>query len=287
MTNKKHLIIEQALHLFASKGFESTSIQEITDACGISKGSFYLSFKSKDELLLSIFEYFFNEISKRFTELDDLQNVTPKEKFHQLLIIQFEEIDRHADFILMQIREQTNPLNKNMTELLASMQIQHHTILHKTFVDAYGKEIEPYIADLIMMVKGLVHGYIEIILTHRHQLNTNQLSAFLMERIDDIVASFLSRLPEPFLSLPMLNKNLLQNLASHSPKKVLLQEILDCKTNTEDEDLLITLDVIAEELHKDKPRIPVIRGMLANLSEDESMQDVHHKLIAFVTNRKE
>lgn len=285
MTNKKHLIIEQALHLFASQGFESTSIQEITDACGISKGSFYLSFKSKDELLLSIFEYFFSEISKRFTELDVMQHVTPKEKFHQLLIIQFEEIDRHADFILMQIREQTNPLNKNMTELLASMQIQHHTILHKTFVDAYGKDVEPYVADLIVMVKGLVHGYIEIILTHRHQLNTHQLSAFLMERIDDIVASFLSRLPEPYLSLPMLNKNLLQNLASNSPKKVLLQEVLECKTNTVDEDLLVTLDVIAEELKKDKPRIPVIKGMLANLAGDEEMLSLQNQLMVYVTNQ--
>ncbi|MFX3673599.1 MAG: TetR/AcrR family transcriptional regulator [Paenisporosarcina sp.] len=287
MTNKKQLIIEQALHLFASKGFETTSIQEITDACGISKGSFYLSFKSKDELLVSIFEYFFNKISRRFSDLDALQQVTPREKFHQLLMIQFEEIDRHADFILMQIREQTNPLNKNMTELLAKMQEQHHRILHRTFIDAYGTDIQPYIADLIVMVKGFIHGYIEIILLHRQQLNYHQLSAFIMERIDDLVASILTRQPEPFLTLPMLDKNLLQNVNLNSPKQNLLQDVIVCKSKILDEDLLVTLDVLAEELKKDKPRIPVLKGMLANLAEDDDMHVLQHKLTTYLTQQPE
>lgn len=285
MTNKKQLIIEKAHHLFASKGFESTSIQEITDACGISKGSFYLSFKSKDELLVSIFEYFFSKISKRFTELDTIQQVSPKEKFHQLLVIQFEEIERHADFILMQIREQTNPLNKDMKELLASMQEQHHTILHKIFVEAYGKDVQPYVADLIVMVKGLIHGYIEIILTHRQQLDTNELSVFIQERIDDLVSSLISKQPQPFLSLPMLDKNLLQNVSQNPPKQVLLQEILECRNSTIDNDILVTLDVIAEELKKDKPRTPVIKGMLANLVEDKDMLALQQKLMTYVTNQ--
>ena len=55
---KKQLIMEKALELFAEKGFESTSVQQITDHCGISKGAFYLSFKSKDELILALIDYF-------------------------------------------------------------------------------------------------------------------------------------------------------------------------------------------------------------------------------------
>ena len=55
---KKQLIIENAIQLFAEQGFEATSIQQITDKCGISKGAFYLSFKSKDELIFSLIDYF-------------------------------------------------------------------------------------------------------------------------------------------------------------------------------------------------------------------------------------
>ncbi|MFS8629945.1 MAG: TetR/AcrR family transcriptional regulator, partial [Bacillales bacterium] len=50
---KRELIMERALELFAENGFEATSVQQITERCGISKGAFYLYFKSKDELILS------------------------------------------------------------------------------------------------------------------------------------------------------------------------------------------------------------------------------------------
>lgn len=61
--DRKQLIMEKAIELFAARGFESTSVQQITEHCGISKGAFYLSFKSKDELILEIIDYFM----KRFT----------------------------------------------------------------------------------------------------------------------------------------------------------------------------------------------------------------------------
>jgi AcrR family transcriptional regulator len=282
MTNKKKLIIEQALHLFASKGFESTSIQEITDACGMSKGSFYLSFKSKEELHFSIFEYFFDKLSIRFKELDMVSNLTPREKLQQFLMIQFEEIDSHADFILMQIREQTNPLNKNMIELLATMQKQHHAILQRTFTAAYGKDIDLYVADLIVILKGFIHGYVEIILLHRHQLNFQQLSIFIMERLDDTVAGILTNQPEPFLNLAMLDESLLYDVHLNAPKHSLLQDVQASKSKTLDDDMRVTLDVIAEELKKDNPRTPVIKGMLANLTEDEHMHDLHQKLTSFL-----
>lgn len=37
---KKQLIMEKSLELFAKQGFEATSVQQITDYCGISKGAF-------------------------------------------------------------------------------------------------------------------------------------------------------------------------------------------------------------------------------------------------------
>ena len=41
---KKQLIMEKAAELFAKQGFEATSVQQITDYCGISKVPFiYLS----------------------------------------------------------------------------------------------------------------------------------------------------------------------------------------------------------------------------------------------------
>lgn len=61
--SKKLMIMEKAIELFSKNGVESTSIQDITNACGISKGAFYLSFKSKDDLLVEITDYFIKNLS--------------------------------------------------------------------------------------------------------------------------------------------------------------------------------------------------------------------------------
>lgn len=61
--------MEKALELFSEQGFEATSVQQITERCGISKGAFYLSFKTKDELLISMVE---NYLQQFVTDVDQV-----------------------------------------------------------------------------------------------------------------------------------------------------------------------------------------------------------------------
>lgn len=48
-------LVEVALRLFAEKGFESTSVQDVVSAAGVTKGAMYHYFGSKDDLLAEIY----------------------------------------------------------------------------------------------------------------------------------------------------------------------------------------------------------------------------------------
>lgn len=48
-------VLQAALRLFAEQGFENTSVQEIVDAVGVTKGALYHYFASKDDLLYEIY----------------------------------------------------------------------------------------------------------------------------------------------------------------------------------------------------------------------------------------
>lgn len=48
-------ILDTATHLFITKGYEKTSIQNIIDALDISKGAIYHHFKSKEDILEAVF----------------------------------------------------------------------------------------------------------------------------------------------------------------------------------------------------------------------------------------
>lgn len=58
-------IIEVAARLFAKRGFEGTSLQDVADAAGISKTAIYHHFKSKDELLVALHHGLIDRIIER------------------------------------------------------------------------------------------------------------------------------------------------------------------------------------------------------------------------------
>lgn len=54
--------LNKAMDLFWKKGYESTSLADLTKELGLGKGSFYATFKSKENL--------FNQCIKKYTELN-------------------------------------------------------------------------------------------------------------------------------------------------------------------------------------------------------------------------
>ncbi|RKQ94847.1 TetR family transcriptional regulator [Mycolicibacterium mucogenicum 261Sha1.1M5] len=49
-------VIRAAVELFAERGYANTSVQDIVDAAGVTKGAMYHYFESKDDLLFGIYD---------------------------------------------------------------------------------------------------------------------------------------------------------------------------------------------------------------------------------------
>ena len=68
---RKDQILDAATDVFAEKGFNEARMDDIVEESGLSKGTLYWYFKSKDEIILSIFERIF---AREFAELENLVN---------------------------------------------------------------------------------------------------------------------------------------------------------------------------------------------------------------------
>lgn len=88
--NTKQKIFDTSIELFSKKGCNGVSMRDIAKAVGIKESSIYNHYKSKDELIDSIFDFFANSIKDyrpSETELDIMLNyMTPEDLFKQLLI---------------------------------------------------------------------------------------------------------------------------------------------------------------------------------------------------------
>jgi TetR/AcrR family transcriptional regulator, transcriptional repressor for nem operon len=71
--------LEAALEVFWKKGYEATSLQDLIEAMGLSKSSFYQTFESKHKLLQSCIKRYQDIITKELT--DSLENAKSGRSF--------------------------------------------------------------------------------------------------------------------------------------------------------------------------------------------------------------
>src|SRR5258708_491370 len=53
----RQLIVEKTAPIFNTKGFAGTSLSDMTEATGLTKGSIYGNFTNKDEVALAAFDH--------------------------------------------------------------------------------------------------------------------------------------------------------------------------------------------------------------------------------------
>jgi len=102
-------IVEAAAKLFAEKGFDGTSIDDIAEACGVAPGLIYHYFDSKTDILKALMER-----EAFLTRMAEILKTPPKgtveETLTELAWAMWEMLEEKRDFVLMMHGEmQRNP----------------------------------------------------------------------------------------------------------------------------------------------------------------------------------
>lgn len=256
---KKQLIMEKALELFAEKGFESTSIQQITEHCGISKGAFYLSFKSKDELILALIDSF---MSQFISDIDYMVKNTKDDEdlLYKFYYTIFNSFHKHADFAKIFIKEQMRSFNE---ELLLKGRIYDQAmdkVILSMVERLYGDEIKQIKHDVIYCVKGFMKTYSELFLFYNLPLDLDLLAKSLVEK-----TNLLAR----HITIPFISTELVQLCQQPTNKEVtkdqileiIDQNIIEIEESIEKESLIL----LKQQLLEPTLSPALVKGLLENI----------------------
>lgn len=72
---RRREIVDAALQLFATKGYASTTVNDILDAVGIAKGTFYHHFTSKEEVMRAVVQQIVDTGIERAEAVADDQSI--------------------------------------------------------------------------------------------------------------------------------------------------------------------------------------------------------------------
>jgi AcrR family transcriptional regulator len=86
---RREEIIDASLELFCEKGYENSSVQSIVKKVGIAQGTFYYYFKSKEEIIDSIIDEYFNAVIKILMPVINDKKMNALEKIEGILRKEF------------------------------------------------------------------------------------------------------------------------------------------------------------------------------------------------------
>jgi TetR/AcrR family transcriptional regulator, fatty acid metabolism regulator protein len=111
--DKHERILDAAVRVFAKKGFYATRVSEVAKAAGVADGTIYLYFKSKDQLLVSLFEDRVERLLA-FLEAELPRAATAPEKLRRIIELQLGLLEGERDLaeVITVILRQSTKLMK-------------------------------------------------------------------------------------------------------------------------------------------------------------------------------
>ncbi|MDN7247421.1 TetR/AcrR family transcriptional regulator [Planococcus shenhongbingii] len=273
MNLKKQQIINAAYSLFINKGYNSSSIQDILDEAGVSKGTFYKYFTSKTECLIAIMESIGSEIRQKRMAAAVGKSVNDSEVLAEQLCIRI-RLNREKNLFSLYesiFHSQDEELKKFAKETY----INELNWIKFRITEVFGEEAEPYALENAAVVHGSIQQLTHIWkLSTEEDLPTDELASFVIRRLKAAItqqiksgdrfireASISSEAPAEKLSLEELSKKL----------KQLLQD--------EEEDTRQLINFLAEELVAETPRKVLMESVLSTLTQTNAYE--HELVMAF------
>ncbi len=154
-------ILDSVKSVFAAKGFEGASMQDLARAAGMSAGNFYRYFPSKDAIIAAIVERELDRVADEFTVVMD--STAPTETLKDIVRRRLEEPD---DCRILAEIEAASLRRPELARLLAQMEEAVVSHLISIFARIYNltaaqaeDRFRPHAHMIVMIVQGLAkHG---------------------------------------------------------------------------------------------------------------------------------
>ncbi|MDI7743232.1 TetR/AcrR family transcriptional regulator [Lysinibacillus fusiformis] len=257
---KKQLIMEKSLELFAENGFEATSVQQITERCGISKGAFYLYFKSKDELINSLIDQFMTGI---ITDIEQSVSSTEKceELLYNFLTISLGEFQQQSNFAKFFMTEQVLSYNKDLFERMQNYMNMFNRILFSIVKRQFAATNPNMYLDLVFTINGFVKSYSEIFLMGDYEVDLDTLCKSIVEKVTLVAERATIQVLTPEY-LSYINQN--SNFSKEQLIELITTLLKEIRGNAIVEE---SLQLLKEHLQDPKLSRVLLEGLLKNIKE--------------------
>lgn len=262
MIDRKQHVFLTAQRLFLEKGFSATSVQDILEESGISKGTFYNYFSSKNECLIAILEHAYDEALIRRQELIIGKDVSNKNILAKQIAVRT-QVNREHNLMPL-FGAIFHSKDAELKAFIKKQLLTELAWLSERLVDVYGQEAKPYSLDCAVMLIGMIQHYHVSIPGSNEDLEPEIIVQFILRRMDSIISGMIST-DDKLLDIGIFLQQFNQKRYS---KEQLLEKLyhflasLDNKLGSKQ-----YLEFLIDELQSEQPRVPLVETVIRSFRE--------------------
>jgi len=174
--NEKQLqILKTAEHLFATKGFDGTSVRDIADEAGVNIAMISYYFRSKEKLMETLFEQRMGKVEMRVESLMKDESLSPLDKVSILIDDHIERVLQRQKFYKILYCEQV--LNKNpiIINVMNEFKKRHVAVISELLKDGQRKGLFKKKVDVVFMLNTMVGTVAQMIMSFDYYRDINNL----------------------------------------------------------------------------------------------------------------
>lgn len=158
--DKRRLILDAAVHVFAQKGYHTSRVGDIAEEAGVAHGLLYHYFRSKDELLETIVRETWRDVLDAVRVVEETDE-TARERLAGVAKILLRAWRRDPDLVRVLVREVTRgaTLQRQIVEIDQAFESLERIIAHGQEEGEFRADVDP------RMVSYVFYGALEEILT--------------------------------------------------------------------------------------------------------------------------
>lgn len=291
MDMRKRNVVLTAKELFATKGYQASSVQDIFKACNISKGTFYNYFTSKTDFLISYMDLAREEEFRRRDAMLNKHDKTNKDIFIKQVLVRIEVMN---EFSLRPIYESAFHSNdEDLKPYINNRLVEELSWLAKRLGEVYGDKSTPYISDCAVMMHGMIQHMLYAWKTiTKQKMNLTLLVQYVIRRMDAIIDNlidsddvFLHDIEHPFFKVNQENET----------KQTLLNKLYRLKNTLDNESPALKeyIEFLLEEVQTKKPRLHLLKSLteiikieVVNTKYEKTINSIFIQLIKFINDNE-
>ena len=191
-SDKQVQIMEAAETLFAAKGFNGTSVRDISETAGVNLAMISYYFGSKEKLFEAMFAYRSGFFKLQLETMLQNKDLTPMEKMEQLIDQYIARLTSHQCFHRIMVKEQMMNNNEFITAQIHEMKVRNQGLIKQLIAEGQSKGVFKKDIDVPLMMMTMIGTVSQLVTTQHFYKEINGLQHLGEEEFQQHIRTRLS-----------------------------------------------------------------------------------------------